>query len=72
MESQIIEEILNVVGTNPPADSDLNTFIKADEEYKQLIKEGLTTKRGFNIMTTGEIYSSAVSNIYSQSTGFGN
>ena len=47
--------------------SQLNAFIKANEEYQKLINEGLATKRGFNIMTTEEIYNPTSHFTYTQS-----
>lgn len=36
--------------------SQLEGFIQASEEYKKLIEDGLVIKRGYNIMTTEEIF----------------
>lgn len=35
-------------------------FIQASKEYERLVNEGLVVKRGYNLMTTQEIYESYV------------
>lgn len=41
----------------PKAETD---FIQASKEYERLVNEGLVVKRGYNLMTTQEIYESYV------------
>lgn len=67
MENSITNEMENLIKTGAPENAQINNFIKADEEYQKLLKEGLTTKRGFNILTTEEIYRLSSSSSYNQS-----
>jgi len=36
-------------------DSSLKTLEKINEEYKKLVNAGLTTRRGYNLMTISDI-----------------
>lgn len=65
MENKIADKLETLIRDN----SQLNAFIKANEEYQKLINEGLATKRGFNIMTTEEIYNPTSHFTYTQSIG---
>lgn len=67
MENKIVEKVENLIRTKVPDNAQINAFIIADAEYQKLIKEGLATKRGFNIMTTGEIYNPVLDYKYTQS-----
>lgn len=66
MEKNISEKVEDLIKTKSPDNAQLNEFIRANEEYQKLIQEGLTMKRGFNIMTTEEIYNPALNCSYSQ------
>ena len=68
MGNNISENLESLIKTNHPDDEHLNNFIKASEEYEKLVKEGLTTKRGFNLMTIGEILDPVSNFTYSQPT----
>jgi len=69
MKNNIADKIENLIKTKLPDNTQINDFIKANEEYQKLIKEGLASKRGFNIMTTEEIYNPVSNYIYTQSFG---
>lgn len=69
MKKDIADKIENLIRTKFPDNTEINAFIKANEEYQKLIKEGLATKRGFNIMTTEEIYYPVLHYKYTQSIG---
>ncbi|MFA5816205.1 MAG: hypothetical protein WC865_11345 [Bacteroidales bacterium] len=66
MEKNISEKVEDLIKTNSPDNAQLNEFIRANEEYQKLIQEGLTMKRGFNILTTEEIYNPALNCSHSQ------
>ena len=66
MEKNISEKVEDLIKTKYPGNTQLNEFIRANEEYQKLIQEGLTTKRGFNILTTEEIYNPALNCSHSQ------
>lgn len=67
MGKNIADQIENLIGKKFPDGDQINDFIRADEEYKKLIQEGLAIKRGFNIMTTEEIYNPVLNYTYTQS-----
>lgn len=67
MKKNIADKIEDLIKTKSPENNQISDFIKANEEYQKLIQEGLTTKRGFNIMTIGEIYNPTLNCYYSQS-----
>jgi hypothetical protein len=56
MENNIVDKIENLIESNVPDNAQINDFIRVTEEYQKLVNEGLTIKRGFNLMTTEEIY----------------
>jgi len=66
MEKNISEDIEDLIKTKSPVNAQINEFIRADEEYQKLIQNGVTMKRGFNIMTTEEIYNPALNSSFSQ------
>jgi len=66
MDKKNSEKIEDLLNTLHPEKAHLNDFIKASEEYERLIQEGLTKKRGFNIMTTEEILNPVSNFTYSQ------
>jgi len=68
MKKNISEKVEDLIKTKAPDNAQINEFIRANEEYQKLIQEGLTIKRGFNIMTTEEIYNPALNCSYSQSS----
>ena len=68
MEKNISDKVENLIQTKSPDDAQINNFIKANEEYEKLIQDGLTVKRGFNIMTTEEIYNPALNGSSYQSS----
>lgn len=59
-----IEKLINEKSAD---NTQINNFIKASEEYQRLLKDGLTKKRGFNILTTEEIYNPILKQLYIQS-----
>jgi len=67
MEKNIADKLETLIRDKSPENSQINAFIKANEEYQKLIDEGLATKRGFNIMTTEEIYNPTLHFTYTQS-----
>lgn len=67
MKKNISDKVENLIKTKSPKKSRINDFIRADKNYQKLIQEGLTMKRGFNIMTTEEIHNPALNCSYSQS-----
>jgi hypothetical protein len=66
MEKNISEKVEDLMKEMNPDNAQVKDFIRANEEYQKLIQEGLTMKRGFNIMTTGEIYNPALNCSHSQ------
>ena len=56
MEKNISEKVEDLIKTKSPDNTQISNFIQANEEYEKLVQEGLTMKRGFNLMTTEEIY----------------
>jgi|WetSurMetagenome_2_1015567.scaffolds.fasta_scaffold543242_2 hypothetical protein len=70
MEKKITDNVETLISTKLPDNSQINSFLKANEEYQKLIQEGLTVKRGFNIMTSEEIYNSSLNYQFNQSVGF--
>jgi hypothetical protein len=60
------DQIKDLVKKRLPENSQLIDFIQANEKYEKLVKEGMILKRGYNIMTTGEIYNSISNNSYCQ------
>ena len=66
MKKNISEKVEDLIKTKSPDIAQLKEFIRANEEYQKLIQEGLTMKRGFNIMTTQEIYNPALNCSHSQ------
>ena len=67
MGKNIADKIENLIRTKFPDNAQINDFIRANEEYQKLIREGLAIKRGFNILTTEEIYKPVLH--YTQSLG---
>ena len=67
MEKNIADKIEILIKTKVPDNDRLKEFIKANDEYQKLIQEGIAIKRGFNIMTTEEIYSPVSNYICTQS-----
>ncbi len=58
MKKKLADKLDDLIKTKVVSnDTQINAFIKANEDYQKLLQEGLTTKRGFNLMTTEEIYS---------------
>ena len=68
MENNISEKVEELIKTKHIDNTQLNEFIKANEEYKKLIQEGLTMERGFNLLTTQEIYNPALNCSHKQSS----
>jgi hypothetical protein len=68
MEKNISEKVEDLINTKSSDNAQLNEFIRANEKYQKLIQEGLTMKRGFNLMTTQEIYNPALNCSHSQSS----
>ena len=66
MKNNISEQIVDLIKSKSPDNDQLNEFTKACEEYQKLIQDGLTMKRGYNIMTTEEIYNPALNSSFSQ------
>lgn len=66
MKENIAEKVEDLIKSNTPDNAQINGFIKANEEYEKLVQEGLTNKRGFNIMTTDEIYNPSLNSSFSQ------
>jgi hypothetical protein len=67
MKENIVNEIENLIENRSPDNEQINSFIKANEEYQKLIKEGLTMKRGYNLLTTEEIHHSPSNYVFMQS-----
>lgn len=55
--SKSIEDLVKAIDLD---NAQIKEFMKADEEYKKLLQEGMTEKRGFNLLTTQEIYDPAL------------
>jgi hypothetical protein len=68
MKENIADKVETLIKNNTPDNEQIVSFIKADEEYQKLIQEGLTSKRGYNLLTTEEIYHSSSSYVLTQST----
>jgi hypothetical protein len=66
MEKNISEKVEDLLKAKSTDNAQLSEFIRANEEYQKLIQEGLTMKRGFNILTTQEIYNPALNCSHSQ------
>ena len=66
MEENISQKAEDLIKSKSPEAAQLKEFIRANEEYQKLIEEGLAMKRGYNIMTTEEIYNPALNSSYSQ------
>lgn len=61
--SEIPEELIN----SKTHDAEkLQDLINAIDEYKRLIDEGLTAKRGYNLLTTEEIFNPALNCSFGQ------
>jgi len=69
MEKYIAEKVEELITENNPDNEEINEFIKAIEEYNKLIEQGLVKERGFNILTTEEIYLFNSKNAYCQTPG---
>ncbi|MCX6251613.1 MAG: hypothetical protein NTX61_12780 [Bacteroidetes bacterium] len=67
MKKNISEKVEDLLKTKISDNAQINQFIRANEEYEKLIHDGLTIKRGYNIMTTEEIYNPGLNCSYSQS-----
>jgi hypothetical protein len=67
MGNNIADKIEELIRTKLPDDTQIEEFVKANEEYQKLIQMGLAKERGFNILTTGEIYLFSSNSIYCQS-----
>jgi hypothetical protein len=67
MEKNISDELEEVIRTKSPNNPQINGYIKAEKEYERLVKDGLATKRGYNLLTTEEIYLPVSSCTFSQS-----
>lgn len=68
MENNISEKVEVLIKTKSPDNAQVNDFIQASKEYEKLIQEGLTMRRGFSIMTTGEIFNPALNCSYIQTS----
>lgn len=66
MENNISNKVENLLKTNSKDDALINSYIEASKEFEKLVQEGLTSKRGFNLMTTEEIYNPTLNCSYSQ------
>jgi hypothetical protein len=64
----ITDNIEELIKTKLPENNQIEGFIQADKEYKELIQLGLTKERGFSILTTEEIYIFSSDYIYCQSS----
>lgn len=58
MKKNIVKSVEKVLSKENSKKKALATFEQAANQYEKLLSQGLTSKRGHNIMTTGEIYSS--------------
>ena len=67
MENNILDIIKETMDSKSKNLNHIDSLIKASEDYEKLIKDGLAKKRGFNLMTTDEIYNPALNCFYSQS-----
>jgi hypothetical protein len=67
MGNNIADKVEELIRTKLPDDTQIEEFVKANEEYQKLIQMGLAKERGFSILTTGEIYLFSSNNIYCQS-----
>lgn len=67
MKKNISEIVEDLIKSKTPNKAQINEFIKANEDYEKMVQSGFTVKRGYNIMTTEEIYSPASNCSYSQS-----
>jgi hypothetical protein len=56
MTNSISQEAENLIKEKESNLSQLKNLIIASEDYEKLIQTGMTKKRGFNILTTDEIY----------------
>ena len=68
MEKNISERFENLLQTKTPEEAQINNFIRANEGYEKLIQDGLAVKRGFNLLTTEEIYNPALNGSAYQSS----
>ncbi len=68
MEKKISEKVENLLQKKAPDEAQINNFIKANEGYEKLIQDGLAIKRGFNLLTTQEIYNPALNGSSYQSS----
>jgi len=68
MDNEISRNLETLIRERPNENADISDFILASKEYDILIQKGLVNKRGFNIMTTEEIYNPISGTIYSQNT----
>jgi hypothetical protein len=67
MGNNIADKVEELIRTKLPDDTQIEEFVKANEEYQKLIQMGLAKERGFSILTTGEIYLFSSNNFYCQS-----
>jgi len=66
MENNISEKVEWLIKENSAQLSQLDSLIKASEDYEKLLQEGWAVKRGFNIMTMQEIYTPLSNPTYTQ------
>lgn len=67
MENNISDKVKILLESKLPEDTQIRNFIRANESYEKLIRDGLAVKRGFNIMTKEEIYNPALNSSSYQS-----
>ncbi len=68
MGEKISNRIEDLIKTKYPDNAQFKDFILANEKYQKLIQNGLAMKRGFNILTTEEIYNPALNCSHLQSS----
>lgn len=67
MENSIIDQSKNLIDNHVAKDmSQLDLYLKISELNKSLIENGLSKPRGYNLLTTEEIYSQCLTMNFSQ------
>jgi len=67
METSIVDKSKNVIDKYDAKDkSQLELYLKISELNKRLIESGLSKSRGYNILTTEEIYSQNLTSNFAQ------
>lgn len=56
MKKNITDKIESLINSKSLDKTDINSFVDASNKYDDLVMQGLTSKRDYNILTVGEIY----------------